>query len=167
MPGMAGRGVNITARVVFFVCGAVSIVVAAIYAMMQGSDLPSQSWIIFTVVFGSVGAGNALAAILPASWTARVCRMSDKSSLFSRPLRMFGVFAVVSYLLTVGVFFTPHEWNLSGYLGTFLLCPSYIVRVTLDPNAVGIFLIFAPIDAAVYGAVGSVIGFWRAARMRA
>jgi hypothetical protein len=130
---MAGRGVNITARVVFFVCGAVSIVVAAIYAMMQGSDLPSQSWIIFTVVFGSVGAGNALAAIL----------------------------------LTVGVFFTPHEWNLSGYLGTFLLCPSYIVRVTLDPNAVGIFLIFAPIDAAVYGAVGSVIGFWRAARMRA
>jgi hypothetical protein len=159
MPAMAGRAVNITARLVFFVCGAVSALVAALYAMLRGSDLPSQSeWIIFTVVLGLVGAISVLAAVFPASWTARVCRVKDKSSLFSLPFRMFGAFAVVSYLITVGLFFTPREWNLSGSLWTFLVCPMYIVRATLDPNAVELLLILAPINGAVWGAIGSVIG---------
>lgn len=157
---MAGRAVNIAARIVFFVSGAVSIAVAAIYGMMQGSDLPSQrEWILFTVLFGLVGVVNVLAAIFPASWTAKIFRVKDRSSLFSLPFRMFGAFAVVAYLLTVGLFFTPHAWNLSGSLWTYLLCPVYIVRETLDPNSVGLFLILAPIDAAVWGAVGSVAGF--------
>jgi hypothetical protein len=160
MPGMAKRAVNITARVLFFVCGLVSVAVAVLYATMRGSDLPRQSeWVIFTVALGVVGAVNVLAAIFPAAWTARVCRVPDKSFLFARPLRMFGGFAVVAYLVTVALFFTPHEWNLSGSLWTYLLCPVYIVRETFDPRAVEIFLILAPIDAAVYGALGSVSGF--------
>jgi hypothetical protein len=164
MPAMAGRAVNITARILFFLSGVVSLAVAALFAMLRGSDLPSQSeWVIFTVILGLVGAISVLAAVFPAAWTARVCRVKDKSSLFSRPLRVLGVFAVVSYLLTVAFFFTPREWNLSGYLWTFLLCPAYIVRVTLDPNAVELFLILAPIDAAGYGGIGTVVGFWLAA----
>jgi hypothetical protein len=158
MPAMAGRAVNITARIVFFVSGAVSLVVAALYVLLRGSDLPSQSeWVIFTVVLGLVGIVNVLVAVFPASWTARVCRVKDKSSLFSLPLRMFFVFAVVLYLLTVGFFFTPHEWNLSGHLWTFLLCPLYVVRETFDPSAMGIFLVLGPMDAAVWGAIGTVV----------
>lgn len=159
MPGMAGRAVNITARAVFFVSGAISIAVAALYAMLRGSDLPShREWIIFTVVLGLAGAVNVLVAIFPVSWTARVCRIADKSLLFWSALRMFGIFAVVSYLMTTGFFFTPHEWNLSGFLWTFLLCPVYLVRETFDPSPLVIFLMLAPINGAVYGAVGSVIG---------
>jgi len=164
MPDMAGRAVNITARAVFFVSGAVSIAVAALYEMLRGSDLPRQSeWVIFTVVLGLVGAVNVLAAVFPASWTARICRVDDKSFLFPRALRMFSIFAVVSYLVTVGLFFTPHEWNLSGYLWTYLLCPVYIVRATLDPGAGELFLILAPTNAAVYGATGMLLGLrgWR------
>lgn len=159
---MAGHGVNITARVVFFVSGVVSVAVAALYAMLRGSDLPSQGdWIIFTVVLGLVGAGNVLAAILPASWTARMCRVKNKSSLSSVPFRAFGAFAVVSYLVTIGLFFTPHEWNLSGSVWTFLLCPLYIVRQTFDPSSMAIFAMLAPIDAAVYGAIGTAVVFVR------
>ncbi len=164
---MAGRAVNITARILFFVSGAVSLVVAALYAMLRGSDLPSQSeWVIFTVVLGLVGAVNVLVAFFPASWTARIFRVRDKSSLFSLPFRMLGVFAVVSYLLTVGLFYTPHEWNLGGSLWTFLLCPVYLVRVTLDPNRMQIFLMFAPMNAAMYGAIGTALGFVRMASFR-
>jgi hypothetical protein len=157
---MAGRGVNITARILFFLGGLASAAVAVLYAMLRGSDLPRQSeWVIFTVVLGLAGVVNVLVAIFPAAWTARVCRVQDKASLFSLPLRMFGGFAVVAYLVTVGFFFTPHEWNLSGSLWTFLLCPVYIVRETFDPPPMGIFLMLAPMNAAVYGAVGSVLGF--------
>jgi len=168
IPDMAGRAFNIAARVVFFLGGVVSLAVAALYAMMRGSDLPRQSeWVIFTVVFGLAGVVNVLVAVFPAAWTARVCRIQDKSSLFSIPLWMFGVFAVVSYLLTIGLFLTPHAWNLSGSLWTYLLCPVYIVRETFDPPPVGIFLMLGVIEAAVYGAVGSVAGFGLAARQEA
>lgn len=164
---MAGRGVNITARVVFFVCGVVSLAVAALYAMLRGSDLPSQGeWVLFTVGLGLAGAVSVLAAVFPVSWTANIGRAKDKSSLLLRPLQMLGGFAVVGYFATVGLFFTPHEWNLSGYVWTFLLCPVYIVRETFDPSSMGVLLMLAPIDAAVYGAIGTVVAFVREAFVR-
>jgi hypothetical protein len=164
MPAMPGRAANITARILFFLGGVVSFVFAALYTMLRGSDLPRQSdWVIFAVVLSLVGAVNVLAAIFPASWTARICRVPDRSSVFSLPPRMFAGFALVSYVVTVGLFFTPHEWNLSGFLWTFLLCPVYIVRETFDPSAIVIFLMLAPMDAAVYGAIGTAIGFALAA----
>jgi len=156
---MAGRATNITARILFFLSGVVSVLLAALYTMLRGSDLPKQKeWIIFTLVLSLVGAANVLVAIFPAAWTARVCRAPNTFSLFSLPLRMFGGFAVVAYLVTVGLFFTPHEWNLSGYLWTHLLCPVYIVREAFDPRPMEIFLMLAPINAAVYGATGTVAG---------
>jgi hypothetical protein len=164
IPGMAGRATNITVRILFFLSGVVSVLLAALYTMLRGSDLPNQKeWIIFTLVLGVVGAANVLVAIFPAAWTASVCRVPNTSSLFSLPVRMFGGFAVVAYLVTVALFFTPHEWNLSGYLWTYLLCPVYIVRETFDPGPVGIFLMLAPINAAVYGAIGTMVGFVRLA----
>jgi hypothetical protein len=163
--GMAGRATNITARILFFLSGVVSILLAALYRLLRGSDLPNQrEWIIFAVVLALVGAVNVLVAIFPALWTARMWGIKDKSSLFSLPLRMFGVFAVVSYLLTVGLFVTPHEWNLSGYLWTYLLCPVYIVRETFDPRPMEIFFMMAPMNAAVWGAIGTIVGLWRSLR---
>lgn len=153
------RAVNVIARAVFFLGGVVALAIAALYTMLHGSDLPRQSeWTIFAVVLSLVGGVNVLLAILPASWTARACRIEDKSSLFSLPFRMFGAFAVVSYLLTVGLFFTPREWNLTGFLWTFLACPVYVVRVNIDPSPVELFLVLAPIDATVYGTIGTVFG---------
>lgn len=162
MPGMAGRAVNVAARILFFIGGAVSLLLAAIYTMLRGSELPNQrEWIIFAVGLALAGAVNVLVAIFPASWTARIRRVSEKSSLLSRPFRMFGVFAGLSYFLTVALFFTPHKWNWSGSLWTYLLCPVYIVRETFDPRPIELFLMLAPMNAAVYGAVGSVVGLCR------
>jgi hypothetical protein len=157
---MAARAVNITVRILFFLSGVVSLLLAALYTMLRGADLPNQrEWIIFAVVLSLVGGVSVLMAIFPASWTARIWRVTDKSSLFSLPFRMFGVFAAVAYLVTIGLFFTPHEWGLSGFLPIYLLCPVYIVRETFDPRPLEIFLLFAPIDAAVYGTIGAAIGF--------
>lgn len=159
---MPGRAVNVTARILFFLSGVASLAVAALYAMLRGAELPYQwEWVIFAVVLTLAGAVNVLAAILLTSWTARICRVTDKSSVLPAVLPMFGVFAAVSYVITVGLYFTPHEWNLSGFVWTFLLCPVYIVRQTFDPRPVAILLILAPLNAVVYGAIGSVVGFGR------
>jgi hypothetical protein len=167
MPSMAGRAVNITARIVFFLSGVVTLLVAALYTMLRGEDLPRQSeWIIFVVILGLVGGINVLVAVFPASWTARVCRVKEKSGLFSLPFRMFGAFAVAAYLITVGLFYTPHEWNLSGFLWTYLLCPEYIVRGNFDPRPLELFLIMAPMNAAGWGGVGTVVGLVLTPRIR-
>lgn len=156
---MSARVLNATARVLFFIGGLVSLAIAAFYTLLRGSDLPRQSeWVIFALVLSVAGVVNIVAAVLPVSWTKKICRIADSGSLFSLPLRMFGLFAVFFYFVAVALFFTPHEWNLGGFLWTFLLCPVYIIRGTIDPQPAQLLLLFAPIDAALYGAIGTVVG---------
>jgi hypothetical protein len=161
---MANRAINIAARILFFLSGLVSCAGAIPYVALRGSGLPYQNeWIIFAIMLPLAGVISVLAAILPASWTARICRVPDKSSVLSLPLKMFFGLAVVSYLLTIGLYFTPRAWNLEGFLLTFLLCPVYIVRTDLDPAPLILFGILGPVNAAVYGAIGVVLALARLA----
>jgi hypothetical protein len=47
-----------------------------------------------------------------------------------------------------------------------LLCPMYFVKMTIDPSPVAIFFLLAPMNAAVYGALGAVLGYARLAFRR-
>jgi hypothetical protein len=163
---MSNRAINVAARIVFFLSGLISFAVAAPYVLLRGSNLPSQSeWIIMAAVLAVIGAVSILVAILPARWIAWVSRAQDEDSVLSFSLKMFFLFAVVSYLLTAGLYFTPREWNLEGNLLTFLLCPVYIVRVNFDPAPLLIFGPLGLMNATVYGATGNVFALaWRTFR---
>jgi hypothetical protein len=53
---MAGRAIRVTARVVFLLCGLVSLFTGVPYVMLRGVDLPVQSeWVIFAVALAVVG----------------------------------------------------------------------------------------------------------------
>lgn len=157
---MSRRILSVSARILFFVCGAVSLGTGTIYALMRGEDLPAQrDWFFFTAALGLLGGFSAVVALLPRSWIARICRRErDDESLFSLPLKMLAIFAAIFYLLAAGAFSTPHTWNLDPLL-LLSLCPMYVVRMTLDPPAVGIFFILAPVNAATYGALGVTLGY--------
>lgn len=166
---MASRAGGILARIVYFLCGAAAFAVDALYIMLRGSDLPSESeWLIFAVGLGLVGGVSVLAAILPRSWMAKMCRVApDDGSLRSLPLRVVISLAAAAYLFTVALYLTPHAWNLDGYVWTFLLCPAYIVRTTIDPRPVFLLAVLAPIDAAIYGAAGVALAHgWLVVRGR-
>jgi hypothetical protein len=67
--------------------------------------------------------------------------------------------AVVAYL-------APHSWNLDPQL-MFSLCPLYFVKMTFDPSLVTTFFLLAPMNAAVYGSLGLILGYaWLAFRKR-
>jgi len=157
---MAGRAIRISSRIAFLLCGLISLLTAVPYAGMQGEDLPVQSeWIVFVVVLALAGVFNVTLTFLPRSWIARICRKDrDDERLFSLPLKLLGIFAAIFYVLALFAYFAPHSWNLNPQL-MLLLCPMYVVRMTIDPPPVAIFLLLAPMNAAVYGAIGASLGY--------
>lgn len=157
---MAGRAIRITARVVFFVCGLISLFTGVPYAMLRGVDLPVQSeWTIFVFALALVGFFSVAISVLPRSWVAKVCRKDrDDERLYSAPLKSVGAFAAISYLVALVAYFAPHTWNLTPQL-MLALCPMYLVRLTFDPAPVSIFFLLAPMNAAVYGSVGLTLEY--------
>jgi hypothetical protein len=168
MRRMAGGAITITSRIVFFVCGATSLLTTVPYALLRGVDLPVQSeWVIFVVALALVGLFSVAVALLPRSWIARVCKKDrDDERLFSEPLKLLGGFAAFSYLLAVAAYFAPHRWNLDPQL-MLMLCPMYLLKMQFDPSAGLIFFLLAPMNAAVYGSLGLSLGYaWLAFRNR-
>lgn len=157
---MAGRAIRVTSRIAFLLCGLLSFLTAAPYVLLRGEDLPVQSeWIVFVVVLALLGVFNLAVAIVPRGWIAKVCRKDrDDPRLFSAPLKLLGGFAAISYLMALVAYFGPHSWNLNSQL-MLLLCPMYIVKMTIDPSPVAVFFLVAPFNAGVYGALGAILGY--------
>jgi len=164
IPGMAGRAIRATSRIVFVICGAGSLFTALPFALLRGVDLPAQSdWIIFVVPLGIVGLLSVAAGAAPRSWIAKACKRDrDDPRLFSFPLKVLGGFAAVFYLVAVFAHSVPNRWNLDPGL-MFPLCPLYFLKMTYDPQPLEIFFILAPLNAAVYGALGLTLAYARLA----
>jgi hypothetical protein len=160
MRPMAGRALRIASRILFLVCGLVSLLNGVPYAMLRGAELPVQSeWVVFVVALALVGLFSLAVALLPRSWIATLCRRDrDDERLFSVPLRLLGVFAAISYLLAVSAFFAPRSWNLDPQL-MLALCPMYFLKMTIDPPPVTILFLLAPMNAAVFGSAGVMLGY--------
>ncbi len=157
---MPSRAVRISARIVFFLCGILSLLTTVPYGMMRGVDLPVASeWILFVIALGVVALFSVLVAVLPSSWIAKTFRRRpDDERLYSTPLKMLGCFAAIAYLISVGAYLAPNRWNLDPQI-MLALCPMYIVKMTFDPSAAAVFILLAPMNAGVYGALGTVFGF--------
>jgi hypothetical protein len=157
---MAGRVVRVTSRIVFIVCGLISLLTGVPYAMLRGVDLPVQrEWVIFVVALVLVGLFSLAVALLPRSWLGKLCQKDrDDDRLFSAPLKLLGGFAAISYFLALVAYLAPHSWNLNAQL-MLALCPMYLVKMTVDPSPVSIFLLLAPMNAAVYGSLGVTLGY--------
>ena len=106
-------------------------------------------------------------AVLPRSWIARACKTDrDDEQLFFAPVKLLAGFAAISYLLALVAYLAPHSWNLDPQL-MLALCPMYLVKMMFDPSLVATFLLLAPMNAAVYGALGLTLGYaWLALRKR-
>jgi hypothetical protein len=136
--------------------------------MLRGIGLPVQSeWVIFVVALALVGVFSVTLAVLPRSWTAKACKQDrDDEQLFSAPLKLLGGFAAISYVVALVTYLAPHRWNLDPRL-MLSLCPMYFVRMMFDPSLVATLLLLAPMNAAVYGALGTTLGYaWLAFRKR-
>ena len=160
MRTMPGRALRITSRIVFWICGLTSLLIAYLYVSQQGEDLPVESeWVIFAVALGFVGVVSVAAGTIPRSWIAKMCKSHrDDRCLFSGPVRLLAVFAAIAYLVACFAYLAPHTWNLNLQV-MLALCPMYLVKMIIDPSPAWIFLVLAPMNAAVFGALGLTLGY--------
>jgi hypothetical protein len=136
--------------------------------MLRGAELPVQrEWVIFAVALALVGLFSVAAAVLPRSWIAKACRKDRNDlQLFSAPLKLLAGFAAIFYLLALVAYLAPHGWNLDPQL-MFSVCPLYFVKMTFDPSLMAVAFLLAPMNAAVYGALGLTLGYgWLAFHKR-
>ncbi len=161
---MSGRAIRIFSRIVFFLCGGTSLFTGFPYVMLQGTDMPvHRAWFLFPVALGVVGVFSVMVAVLPRSWIAKACKKDrDDKQLFLTPLKWLGGLAAISYLLALLAYLAPHNWDLNPTL-MLSLCPMYFVKLAFDPSLVAVFFMLAPMNAAVFGALGVMLGYARLA----
>jgi hypothetical protein len=140
------------------VCGLISVLLSRIYDALRGFDPASRgSGSLFSVALMVVGGFAVFVALLPCYWVKKAFNIQpDKST--SVPIKMLAGFAIVSYLVIVGLFFVPPSWHPSP-LFIFSLCPACALTVTADPSLGTVLLGLAPLSAAVYGSLGGVLGY--------
>lgn len=157
---MSGRSVRISSRILFCICGLVSLFTAVPYTLLRGTDLPVQSeWVIFVAVLGVLGVFSVTVSLLPRAWIAKVCgRDRDDERLFALPLKLLVIFAAIAYCVAVFAHFAPHTWKLNPQL-MLALCPMYLLRMTFDPSPALVFFLLAPMNAAVYGSLGVMFAY--------
>lgn len=162
---MSGRGIRIVARAAFCACGLVTLFNALPYAILRGVDLPRQNeWMFFVGVLGPLGLTSLAAGVLPRSWIAGVLQIDrEDARLFSTPLKALVWFAAVGYVIAACAHSIPNRWNVDPQF-MLLICPMYFVKMTFDPKPAEIFLLLAPLNAGVYGALGIVLGWIRGRR---
>ena len=144
----------------------ITLLSAVPYALLRGIDLPVQSeWVMFVVTLGILAILGMALAVMPLSKLARWCKtVRDDGRLFSTPLQILGVFAIIAYGVAILAYFAPHTWNLNPQL-MLALCPLCFVRMTIDPSPVEVLFVLAPVNAAVFGALGAIVTYaWSGSR---
>ncbi|MGA8034713.1 MAG: hypothetical protein WA823_08255 [Candidatus Acidiferrales bacterium] len=74
-------------------------------------------------------------------------------------------FAAVAYFEALGLYFVPLHGRIPASSG-YAIFPAAYLPITVDPSFVSVTPLLAPINAAVYGVVGLVLGAIRWFSMR-
>ena len=158
---MATGVIRLFSRVALFVCGMTSILLSRAFEFVQ-VFIPDfhVKWRIFSAVLLVVGGLTVLIALFPRSWLESACKIGPNTEeRWSLPIKLFGCFAALSYLLTVGLDLIPRSWHVTPQLA-YLLCPACVLTITVDPSLGSVLLMLAPLNAAAYGSLGAVLGYF-------
>jgi hypothetical protein len=156
---MATGLIRLPFRFVLFVCGMISIVLSNAFRAMQ-VFIPDAhvKWHIFSAVLVLIGGLTVIVALLPNSWLNKACKIGPNAQdHLSVPIKLLGCFAGFSYLLTVAFDLVPPTWHPAAQV-VYLLCPACVLTITVDPSFASVLLVLAPLNAAVYGSLGTLLG---------
>jgi hypothetical protein len=152
---------RLPSRLALIVCGMISIVLSRTFRLVQGVMHDANvKWSLFSTALILIGSLTVVIALLPSSWLDRACKIGpDTRDGSSLPIKLLGGFAGFSYLLTVGLDLAPLSWHSTAQV-VYLLCPACVLTITVDPSFGTVLLGLAPLNAAVYGSLGALLGYF-------
>jgi hypothetical protein len=148
-------------RLALIASGMISLLLSRTFRSFQGV-MPSVNvnWPLFATALTLIGSLTVVVALLPSSWLDRARNTGSPTKVHrSAPIKLSAVFAVISYLFTVGLNFAPLNWRLSATI-VYLVCPGCVLTITVDPSFGAVALVLAPLNAAVYGSLGALLGYF-------
>jgi hypothetical protein len=145
-------------RMAFFVCGVVTASVGRVYGGFQ-QFYPTQrmNWAPFYVVLIIVGLTTICLSLLPIKWIRRV--ESDRVERNdSTSFKILLTFAAAGLLLPIILSFVPPTAVQPPWALVYSICPACVLTLTVDSSLTSMIVLLAPINAAVFGAIGGVVG---------
>jgi hypothetical protein len=158
---MKDSAIGVPSRLAFLVCGTISILIGNLYRSLTLAPGPvgHSKWDLSSVALMAVGGFAVAIALLPGSWIKSVRKIGpNNQQTLTLLLKMLGGFAAFSYLLTIGAFFAPLSGHPSPWV-VFFVCPAWALMLGACDSVGTVVLLVAPVDAAVYGALGATFGF--------
>jgi hypothetical protein len=74
-------------------------------------------------------------------------------------LRATLMFAVVGYLIALGLYFAPVNWHLRSTFVLAICPPAFLTTISMtDPSLATVAIMLAPLNAVLYGIVGIFVG---------
>src|ERR1039458_16030 len=105
----------------------------------------------------SVGLTTICLSLLPMKWVRRV--ESDRVERNdSTSFKILLTFAAAGLLLPIILSFVPPTAVQPPWALVYSICPACVLTLTVDSSLTSMILLLAPINAAVFGAIGGVVG---------
>ena len=153
------RQSGVTARIIFLLCGILSILLGRAYWLLHISGFVPGAWGLFSAVMIAVGGFGIVVGLLPSRWMRSESKIErDIRRRLQVPLGMLAAFAAASFLMTAALILALQGWHPRPML-IFGACPACVLTVTVDPSPISVLLILAPLNAAVYGSLGGALGY--------
>src|ERR1017187_2342606 len=145
-------------RLAFLVCGVVTASVGRVYGgFQQFRPTDRMNWSPFYVVLVIVGLTAVCLSLLPVRWIRRVdsdgVERNDSTSF-----KLLLTFAAAGLLLPIILSLVPPTAVQPPWAFVYSICPACVLTLTVDPSLTSIIIFLAPINAAVFGAIGGVVG---------
>ena len=145
-------------RLAFFVCGVVTASVGRVYGgFQQFRPTDRMNWSPFYVVLVIVGLTAVCVSLLPIKWIGRI-ESDPVERKSSTSLKFLLAFAAVGFLLVIILGFAPPKAVQPPWALVYSICPACVLTLTVDPSLTFMIVLLAPINAAIFGAIGGVVG---------
>jgi ribose/xylose/arabinose/galactoside ABC-type transport system permease subunit len=137
------------------ICGAITVLVARLFGSFKQLAPGQANWSAFSGVLLAVGILAIIVSLVPASFIRKVRPGFTDERRFS--IVFLVAFAAVGFAAAVSFALVPVTLSPS-MTAVYSVCPACVTTATVDPSLATVVFLLAPVNAAVFGAFGGVIG---------
>jgi hypothetical protein len=142
-------------RIAVCICGVGTVLVARLFGRFKHLAPPQANWSAFHGVLLAVGILAIIISLVPAALVRKVRLAFTDERRF--PTAFVGGFAAIGFAAALILALIPVTRNPS-MTAFYCVCPACIATATVDPSFATVICVLAPLNAAIFGAFGGVLG---------